>query len=48
MIRVNNFTDYIIPLLTVGVLVYAAIKRVDVFDAFCEGAAEGLKPCVDI
>lgn len=44
----NNFTDYIIPLLTVGVLVYAAIKRVDVFDAFCEGAADGLKTCVDI
>lgn len=48
MNNVNNFTDYIIPLLTVGVLVYAAIKRVDVFDAFCEGAAEGLKTCVDI
>ena len=48
MKSVNSFTDYVIPLLTVGVLIYAAIKRVDVFDAFCEGAADGLKTCVDI
>lgn len=41
-------TDYIIPVLTVGVLVYAAIKRVDVFGAFCEGASEGLKTCAEI
>lgn len=41
-------TDYIIPVLTVGVLVYAAIKKVDVFGAFCEGAADGLKTCADI
>ena len=41
-------TDYIIPVLTVGVLIYAAIKKVDVFGAFCEGASEGLKTCADI
>lgn len=41
-------TDIIIPVLTVGVLIYAAIKRVDVFGAFCEGASEGLKTCADI
>lgn len=41
-------TDWIIPVLTVGVLVYAAIKKVDVFGAFCEGAADGLKTCADI
>lgn len=41
-------TDWIIPVLTVGVLIYAAIKRVDVFAAFCEGAGEGLKTCADI
>lgn len=41
-------TDWVVPLITVGVLVYAAIKRVDVFGAFCEGAAEGLKTCAEI
>lgn len=41
-------TDYIIPVLTVGVLIYAAVKKVDVFAAFCEGASEGLKTCADI
>lgn len=44
----TDFTNWIIPLLTVAVLVYAAIKRVDVFEAFCEGAADGLKTCADI
>lgn len=44
----TELTDWIVPLLAVGVLVYAAFKRVDVFDAFCEGAGEGLKTCTDI
>lgn len=43
-----NFTDWLIPLITVFILLYAAIKRVDVFEAFCEGASEGLKTCADI
>ena len=41
-------TDYVVPLITVSVLIYAAIKKVDVFEAFCEGAAEGIKTCVEI
>ena len=41
-------TDIVVPLITVAVLVYAAIKKVDVFEAFCEGAAEGLKTCAEI
>lgn len=44
----TGFTNWVIPLLTVAVFVYAAIKRVDVFEAFCEGAADGLKTCADI
>ena len=43
-----NITDFIIPLITVSVLVYAAIKRVDVFGAFCEGASEGITTCREI
>ncbi len=41
-------TDYIVPVIVVGVLLYAAVKRVDVFSAFCEGASEGLKTCGEI
>lgn len=41
-------TDYIVPVITAAVLIYAAIKRVDVFDAFVEGASEGLKTCGEI
>ncbi len=44
----TEFTNWVIPLLTVSVLIYAAIKRVDVFEAFCDGAADGLKTCADI
>lgn len=41
-------TDLVVPLITVSVLLYAAFKKVDVFEAFCEGAAEGLKTCAEI
>lgn len=41
-------TDFVVPLMTIAVLVYAAVKRVDVFSAFCEGAGEGLKTCAEI
>lgn len=41
-------TDFIVPLMTVGVLIFAAIKKVDVFGAFVEGASEGLKTCAEI
>ena len=44
----TEFTGYIIPLITLFVLLYAAVKKVDVFGAFCEGAAEGLQTCKEI
>lgn len=44
----KDFAGYIVPILVVFILIYAAIKKVDVFEAFCEGAAEGLKTCGDI
>ena len=43
-----SVTDWIIPLVTVTVLIYAAVKRVDIFGEFCAGAGEGLKTCADI
>ena len=44
----TQFTSYIVPLMVTALFVYAAFKKVDVFGAFCEGAAEGLKTCADI
>ncbi len=41
-------TDFIVPLITVAIRLYGAIKRVDVFAVFCEGAEQGLKTCADI
>ena len=43
-----SLTDWIVPFIVVVTFVYAAIKRVDVFGAFCEGAADGLKTCAEI
>ncbi|MDE7230221.1 MAG: spore maturation protein [Oscillospiraceae bacterium] len=44
----TQFTSCIVPLMVTALFVYAAFKKVDVFGAFCEGAAEGLKTCADI
>lgn len=44
----TNFTSLIVPLMTTALLIYAAFRKVDVFGAFCDGAMEGLKTCVDI
>ncbi|MGN1110267.1 MAG: spore maturation protein [Oscillospiraceae bacterium] len=44
----TEITDYIVPFMVTVVILYAAFKRVDVFGAFCEGAAEGLKTCTEI
>lgn len=43
-----SVTDYIIPAVTVFILLYGAAKRVDVFGEFCAGAGEGFKTCADI
>ncbi len=43
-----QLTDFVVPLIVVGIFVYATVKRVDVFSVFCEGAKEGLQTCADI
>lgn len=43
-----NFTDYIVPVMIVTVLFVGLLKKVDVFDAFIEGAKEGLETSVGI
>ncbi len=41
-------TDMIIPCIFAAVMLIAFLRKVDVFSAFCEGAAEGFHTCCDI
>lgn len=43
-----SITAWIVPVITVGILLWGAVKRIDVFGSFCEGAMEGLQTCKDI
>ena len=37
----STISNYIIPLVMCGILVFGLIKKVNVFDTFLEGAKEG-------
>ena len=41
-------SDWIIPIIMVSILIYGMLKGVNVFEAFIEGAKDGLKVVVDI
>ena len=41
-------TDFIIPCVLAAVLLLGAVKRVNVFDTFVEGAREGIGTAVKI
>ncbi|MBP3888814.1 MAG: spore maturation protein [Cellulosilyticum sp.] len=41
-------SDWIIPIIMVGIIVYGMLKGVNVFEAFTEGAQDGLKVVVDL
>lgn len=41
-------SDWFIPLIMVGIIVYGMLKDVDVFEAFIEGAKDGIKVVLDI
>ncbi len=41
-------TAYVMPVFILGIVVYGIIKKVNVFDAFLEGAASGMKITVKI
>lgn len=43
-----KLSDWIIPIIMVGIIVYGLLKNVNVFEAFIEGAMDGLKVVVDI
>ena len=44
----TEITDYIAPAMMLTVFAYGIFQRTDIFDAFIEGAAEGLKTTLDI
>ena len=44
----NIFSDWIIPLLILTIVVYAIFKKRPVYDDFVEGAAEGVRTVVKI
>lgn len=41
-------SDWIIPIILVGIIVYGMLHDVNVFEAFIEGAKDGLKVVLDI
>ncbi|MDR1600168.1 MAG: spore maturation protein [Oscillospiraceae bacterium] len=41
-------TDLVLPLFILGVVVYGLIRRVGVYDAFLEGATQGLRSAVNV
>ncbi len=41
-------SDWIIPIIMLGIVIYGLLKNVNVYEAFIEGAADGLKVTVDI
>lgn len=40
---VNLISDMIMPLVTVYIIFYGYRKKIDIYEAFCEGAAKGMK-----
>lgn len=43
-----QITDFIVPVLFAGILIFGFARRVEVFSVFCGGAEEGLKTTADI
>ena len=44
----NEFTDLIVPVVILGIITVGIIAHTDIFDAFIEGATEGIKTTFDI
>lgn len=44
----SSITGYIVPCIICLIIVHGLINKVNVFDNFLKGAADGLKICVDI
>ena len=44
----NELTDFIVPVVILGVITIGILAHTDIFEAFTEGAAEGIKTTIDI
>lgn len=43
-----QITDLVVPLIFAGIMIFGAVRKVDVFPVFCSGAADGIRTTVDI
>lgn len=43
-----TISDWIIPLIIVGIIIYGLLKGINVYETFIEGAADGIKVILDI
>ena len=48
MALILGISDWMIPLIMIGIIVYGLLKEVDVFEAFVEGATDGVKVVMNI
>lgn len=48
LLAIGRASDYILPVLTVIIIIHGALKGVNVFDTFIEGARRGLKTVLNI
>lgn len=43
-----GISDWMIPLIMIGIIIYGLLKDVNVFESFIEGAMDGLRIAIDI
>lgn len=43
-----TISDWMIPIIVLGIILYGLLKNINVYEAFIEGAAEGLKVVINI
>lgn len=44
----NNISNFVLPIIVVGILLYSGLKGVNVFDAFLEGVKKGFSTVISI
>lgn len=45
---INRISDYAIPLMIAGIIISGLIKRVNIYNSFSQGVAEGLKTIINV
>ena len=44
----NKISDFVIPVIVSGIIIFGMFKKVDVFSTFISGAKKGFKIVLDI